>query len=65
MQTQILSMRRTALIGFLIGMTLGCLFGAVMGFLPSRDENRQGATLSVNPITGRAQLHIKGTQEIK
>lgn len=58
-------MRKTALIGFLIGTTLGCLFGAVLGFLPSREENRQGATLSVNQATGRPQLHIKGKPEIK
>ena len=58
-------MRRTAIIGFLIGVTLGCLCGAMLSFLPDREENRQGATLSVNPITGRPQLHIKGKPEIK
>jgi hypothetical protein len=58
-------MRRTALIGFVIGLILGCLCGAALSFLPGREENRQGATLSVNPITGRPQLHIKGKAEIK
>ncbi len=58
-------MRKTALIGFLIGMTLGCLCGAVLSLLPGREETRQGATLSVNEITGRPQLHIKGKPEIK
>ena len=58
-------MRRTALIGFVIGLFLGSLCDAVLSFLPAREENRQGATLSVNPITGRPQLHIKGTPEIK
>jgi hypothetical protein len=58
-------MWRTAVIGFVIGMTLGCLCGAALSFLPGREENREGATLSVNPISGRAQLHIKGTEEIK
>jgi len=58
-------MRRTALIGFLIGMTLGCLFGAVMSLLPGRDEGRQKTTLSVNEVSGKPQLHVQGKPEIK
>jgi hypothetical protein len=58
-------MRRTALIGFVIGLFLGCLCGAALSFLPAREDSGQGATLSVNPITGRPQLHIKGKPEIK
>ncbi len=58
-------MRQTALIGFVIGVTLGCLCGAVINFLPGRDEGLQKATLSVNQVSGRAQLHIRGEPEIK
>ena len=59
-------MRRTAIIGFFIGVTLGCLFGAVMGVLP-RGTNRkpQPEMLSVNQRTGKPQLHITGKPEIE
>jgi hypothetical protein len=59
-------MRKTALLGFFIGVTLGCLFGAVMGVLPSGGgSNEQPEMLSVNQNTGKPQLHIKGKPEIK
>lgn len=58
-------MRKTALVGFAIGLTLGCLFGAVMGFLPGRDEGKPKTTLSVNESTGKPQLHVRGKPEIR
>jgi hypothetical protein len=57
-------MRKTALIAFVVGMTLGCLFGAAISF-PGRDESKQRATLSVNQATGKPQLHVKGKPEIE
>jgi hypothetical protein len=57
-------MRKTALLGFLSGVVLGCLFGAVMGIGPGRDQPQQ-EMLSVNANTGKPQLHIKGKPEIK
>ena len=62
---QISPMRKTALLAFAIGMALGCLFGAAMGFLPKQDEGLQRATLSVNQVSGRPQIHIRGKPEIK
>lgn len=59
------TMRKAALIGFVIGMTLGFLFGAAIDFFPGRDESKQGASLSVNQVSGRPQLHIKGKPEIE
>jgi hypothetical protein len=53
------------LIGFVIGMTLGCLFGAVMSLMPGHDEGRQKATLSVNEVSGKPQIHVRGKPEIK
>lgn len=61
---KILPMQRTALIGFLIGMTLGCLFGAVTDFLPARGETQEKTTLSVNQATGKPQLHVKGRPDL-
>jgi hypothetical protein len=58
-------MRKTALIGFFIGVMLGCLFGAVLGVLPTGADTRQQEMLSVNQNTGKPQLHIKGKPEIK
>ncbi|MDQ3199083.1 MAG: hypothetical protein M3Q46_07850 [Verrucomicrobiota bacterium] len=60
-------MRKTAVIGFAIGVVLGCLFGAVMGVMPigSTEEPHQREMLSVNANTGKPQLHIKGKPEIK
>jgi hypothetical protein len=58
-------MRKTAMIAFVVGMTLGCLFGAVISLLPGWDENKQRATLSVNQATGKPQLHVKGKPEIE
>lgn len=59
-------MRRTAIIGFFIGVALGCLFGGVMGILPGGTSGqRQPEMLSVNQRTGKAQLHIQGKPEIK
>lgn len=46
-------------------MTLGCLFGAVMGLLPGRDEGGQKTSLSVNEVSGKPQLHVRGKPEIK
>jgi hypothetical protein len=58
-------MRKTALLGFLVGLALGCLFGTVMGMLPSGLSNKQPEMLSVNQRTGKPQLHIKGKPEIE
>ena len=59
-------MRRTALLGFAVGLVLGCLFGAVVCTLPDGGaSNEQPEMLSVNQSTGKAQLHIKGKPEIK
>jgi hypothetical protein len=65
MQAQGSAMRRTALIGFVIGVALGCLFGAVTGLLPGHDEGRQNSSMSVNEVSGKPQLHIRGKPEIK
>ncbi len=64
-RAKVSAMRRIALIGFIVGLTLGCFFGAVMDLLPGRDEGKQRATLSVNQVTGKPQLHIKGKPEIE
>jgi hypothetical protein len=59
-------MRKTAFLGFFIGVALGCLFGAVMGVLPDGGGSKeQPEMLSVNQNTGKPQLHIKGKPEIK
>jgi ABC-type nitrate/sulfonate/bicarbonate transport system permease component len=58
-------MRRTAMIGFLIGVALGCLFGAMMQVSPSAAESKQPFGLSVNQQTGKPQIHVKGKPEIK
>ena len=58
-------MRKTAFLGFFIGVALGCLFGAMMGVLPNGGSNDQPEMLSVNQNTGKPQLHIKGKPEIK
>ena len=58
-------MRKTALLGFFIGVVLGCLFGAVMGVIPEGSDSQQPEMLSVNARTGKPQLHIKGKPEIK
>lgn len=58
-------MRRTALTGFLVGVALGCLFGAMMSAIPRRTNKSQSEMLSVNQRTGKPQLHIKGKPEIK
>ena len=59
-------MRKTAFLGFFIGVALGCLFGAVMAVLPEGDSSKgQPAALSVNERTGKPQLHMKGKPEIK
>lgn len=62
---QLSGTRRTALLGFLIGVTLGCLFGVVVGGLPNRSDKNEPEMLSVNQNTGKPQLHIKGKPEIK
>ena len=59
------AMRKTAWLGFFIGVVLGCLFGAVMGVAPGGDDRPQQEMLSVNANTGKPQLHIKGKPEIK
>ena len=59
-------MKKTAFLGFSIGVVLGCLFGAVVGVLPNDgDNNSQREMLSVNQSTGKQQLHNKGKPEIK
>jgi len=59
-------MRKTAFLGFFIGVALGCLFGGVMAVLPEGSSSKeQPAALSVNERTGKPQLHIKGKPEIK
>ena len=59
------STRKIALFGFLIGVTLGCLFAATLGIRPSGIAGREAEMLSVNQRTGKPQLHIKGKPEIK
>ena len=59
-------MRKTAFLGFFIGIALGCLFGAVMAVLPEGGGSKeQPSILSVNERTGKPQLHIKGKPEIR
>ncbi len=55
------------MIGFGLGVALGCLFGAVMGARPEAGDEHphQREMLSVNANSGRPQLHIKGKPEIK
>jgi len=57
--------RKTALIGFVVGMALGCLCGALTSLLPTGVEGNANEILSVNEGTGNAQLHLKGKPEIK
>lgn len=59
-------MQKTALLGFCMGVVLGCLFGAIVGTLPSGGQSKEEPEmLSVNQSTGKPQLHIKGKPEIK
>ena len=59
-------MRKTASLGFFIGVALGCLFGAAIPVLPKEGSSKeQPVALSVNERTGKPQLHIKGKPEIK
>jgi hypothetical protein len=59
-------MRKTAFLGFFIGVALGCFFGALMAVLPEGGgSEEQSAMLSVNQRTGKPQLHMKGKPEIK
>ena len=58
-------MRKTAFLAFVIGIVLGCLFGAVIGIVPESSNNRESEMLSINARTGKPQLHIKGKPEIK
>jgi len=58
-------MRKTALVGFLLGVAPGCLFGTIMGVFPGGLSDEQPQMLSVNQRTGKSQLHIKGKPEIK
>lgn len=49
-----------------MGVVLGCLFGAIVGTLPSGGQSKEEPEmLSVNQSTGKPQLHIKGKPEIK
>ena len=57
--------QKTAFLGFLIGVALGCLFVDAMGFAPNGNDDRAFDALSVNPNTGKPQLHIKGKPEIQ
>jgi hypothetical protein len=59
------AVRKTAILGFSIGVALGCLFGAVMGVVPGGSKRPQQEMLSVNASTGKPQLHIRGKPEIK
>lgn len=59
------NVQRTALLGFAVGVVLGCLFGAVMGTIPSGVGDQQQEMLSMNFRTGKPQLHIAGKPEIK
>ena len=59
-------MKKTALLGFSVGVVLGCLFGALVGIFPDGGESTgEPEMLSVNQSTGKPQLHIKGKPEIK
>ncbi len=56
-------MRKPAIISLFIGITLGCVAGAMI-------ETRQAATgsakpyvVSVNQSTGKPQLHVQGKPE--
>jgi hypothetical protein len=61
-----LGVQKTALLGFSVGVVLGCLFGAVLGIFPGGGESKgEPEMLSVNQSTGKPQLHIKGKPEIK
>ena len=62
--TGISGTQRTALAGFLAGVALGCLFGAILTLAPGGQKPRE-PTLSVNQDTDKSQLHIKGKPEIK
>jgi purine-cytosine permease-like protein len=58
--------KKTALLGFSVGVVLGCLFGALVGIFPGGGESTgEPEMLSVNQSTGKPQLHIKGKPEIK
>jgi len=56
------------MLGFCIGVTLGCVSGLIAGFFPvgpSGSERKPQAMLSVNQSTGKPQIHIQGKPEIK
>ncbi len=62
---QFRSVRKQALICLLVGVTLGCVSGALI-------ENRQASTalakpyvVSVNQRTGKPQLHVQGKPELE
>jgi hypothetical protein len=58
--------KKTALLGFSVGVVLGCLFGALVGIFPGGSQSTgEPEMLSVNQSTGKPQLHIKGKPEIK
>ncbi len=57
-------MRKKAIIGSVLGVTLGCLVGALTEFRPTTATDQKPYVLSVNQSTGKPQLHVKGKPEI-
>jgi hypothetical protein len=58
-------MRRKAVIGMVIGATLGCLVGAITEFRPPPSDVQKPYVVSVNQDTGKPQLHVQGKPDPK
>lgn len=57
-------MKRRAIIGAVIGITLGCLVGAITEFRQPAVGEAKPYVLSVNQNTGKPQLHVQGKPEL-
>ena len=49
----------------LIGLTMGCLTGALIESRQGIPSNDKPYVLSVNQRTGKPQLHVKGKPELE
>jgi hypothetical protein len=57
-------MRRKAIIGIIIGATLGCLVGALTDLREPATNGHNPYLMSLNQRTGRPQLHVQGKAEV-
>ena len=56
-------MRKPAIICLLIGVTLGCVTGAMIETRPTSTVTAKPYVVSVNQSTGKPQLHVQGKAE--